>query len=76
VVEPEPERARGRELGVADRMSMSGMPMASARARNPTPRIIWTRFEIVMVSRSLEAAKAMSVGNRINLTASTIMASA
>jgi hypothetical protein len=39
------------------------IPVASARAKKPATRISETRFEMVIVNRSLEAANAIRAGN-------------
>src|SRR4051794_12632813 len=54
-------------------ISSSGMPDHSARKKKPPIRISEIRLEIVMVRRSLEAAKAISAGNSRSLIASAIM---
>ena len=45
------------------------MPIITAMRPKPATRINDTRFEIVMVKRSLEAANDISAGNRINVAA-------
>jgi hypothetical protein len=57
------------------RTSVAAIPLINASAKKPPTRTIDTRLEIVMVSRSLEAANAIIVGNSINLTESMIMIS-
>ena len=54
-------------------ISASGMPHMTARTKKPAIRISETRLEIVIVIRSLEAAKAISAGNSSNLIASATM---
>ena len=46
----------------------------TASTKKPPTSTSETRLEIVMVSRSLEAAKAISAGNNSNLSASTSIA--
>ena len=97
LIEAEPQRGRGRELGVAaadpaareedegdhqhgargadmhaDRRR-AACPIMTASTKKPAIRTSETRFEIVMVSRSLEAANAISAGNSSNLIASASM---
>ena len=54
---------------ICDRMTVGLMPMTKAITKKPATRISDTRFEIVMVRRSLEAANAISAGNSISLMA-------
>ena len=54
-------------------MSASGMPVQIASTKKLATRASDTRLEIVMVSRSLEAANAIKAGNSSNLIASAIM---
>src|SRR4051794_3212779 len=49
------------------------MPPSSASARKPATRASDTRFEIVMVKRSLAAANAIRAGNSIRRARSRIM---
>ena len=50
------------------------MPVISASAKKPPTRMSDTRFEIVMVKRSLDAANAIIAGNSSSLNASRTMA--
>src|ERR1700738_5644749 len=49
------------------------MPLSSARARKPAASASDTRFEIVMVNRSLAAANAIRAGNSRRRAMSRIM---
>jgi len=49
------------------------MPLASATTRKPAASASDTRFEIVMVRRSLAAANAIRAGNSETRTRSRIM---
>src|SRR5262245_44536356 len=51
------------------------MPVTRASAKNPTTRTSETRFEIVIVKRSLDAANAIMAGNSKSLIASVIICS-
>src|SRR3979409_2241866 len=56
-------------------ISMGGIPHANASTKKLPTRISDTRLEIVMVSRSLEAANAIMAGTNSNLIESAIMGS-
>src|ERR1700744_2449782 len=49
------------------------MPLTGASTRNPAAKASDTRFEIVMVKRSLAAANAIRAGNSISRAMSRIM---
>ena len=51
------------------------MPLSSASSAKPPIRISETRLAIVIVNRSLDAAKAIIAGNSVNLITSVSMAS-
>ena len=54
-------------------ISAAACPVITASTKKPAISISEIRLEIVMVRRSLEAAKAISAGNSSNLIASASM---